>query len=603
MFRVVALIALGWLLAAGPARAEETLVLKDGREVVVIRLTRRKGVVFFQTGKGERFSVPEDQVASPKLEEIPLFDEPSPTPSLAIPEPLTVEAVSPAPEIDVPATLERVEPPEPGSPDPEEFIPLPNRWRSQRPGGEQPEAPTPESWIQGNPLDPYNQSRFKGDSPVKGQDLFSVLNLQSLSVFNPRQVAVSRDEAEPEPQFFYNQNIVVGAEVFRGATVFQPKLWAVRATAVVNFNYLAQGSLSLAAAERGPTVVALEEGFYERRLLVLNRRFDFLSLRIGMQPFTSDFRGYLFSENQLGARLFGNAHGNRSQYNLAIFSMRERDEVSQLHGLSSGEQRVFIANYYFQDFLAPGYTLMGSYHHNRDGGLGAHYLGWHGDGRFRSWNVSHAFYQALGREGFNRFARRSVALNAQLAALEVSRDSDWARYRLSVFYASPDRELDDDRATGFDMISDNPNFAGGQFMFWIQQKTTVPGLATLSDKFSLLPNLRSKFRERSNFVNPGLWLLNTGFDLRVTAKLKTTTNLSYLRLADAAVLRELLNDGGIDEEIGLDASFGAKYRPLLNENFTVVAGGSFLLPSGGLSQLLERSAPLFSVFAAVALAY
>ena len=140
-------------------------------------------------------------------------------------------------------------------------------------------------------------------------------------------------------------------------------------------------------------------------------------------------------------------------------------------------------------------------------------------------------------------------------------------------------------------------------MFWIQQKTTIPGLASLSDKFSLLPNLRSKFRERSNFVNPGLWLLNAGLDLRLTTKLKTNTNLSYLRLADAAVLRELLNDEGIDEEIGLDASFGAKYRPLLNENVTVVAGGSFLMPSGGLSHLLERSAPLFSVFVALALAY
>ena len=135
MFRVTALLGLGWLLAAGPARAEETLVLKDGREVVVTRLARRKGVVFFQTGGGERFSVPEDQVASPRLEEISLFDEPSPKPEPAVFEPLTVEAVSPTPEPEVPAPVERVQPPETGIPDPQEFIPLPNRWRSQRRDG------------------------------------------------------------------------------------------------------------------------------------------------------------------------------------------------------------------------------------------------------------------------------------------------------------------------------------------------------------------------------------------------------------------------------------------------------------------------------------
>ena len=44
---------------------------------------------------------------------------------------------------------------------------------------------------------------------------------------------------------------------------------------------------------------------------------DFDSLRIGIQPFSSDFRGFLFQDNQLGVRLFGTRDNNRWQYNLA----------------------------------------------------------------------------------------------------------------------------------------------------------------------------------------------------------------------------------------------------------------------------------------------
>ncbi len=42
---------------AGSARADEVLVLKDGRKIPVTRLARRDGQVVFQTSKGEVFAV------------------------------------------------------------------------------------------------------------------------------------------------------------------------------------------------------------------------------------------------------------------------------------------------------------------------------------------------------------------------------------------------------------------------------------------------------------------------------------------------------------------------------------------------------------------
>ena len=55
-------------------RADDTLVLKDGRRIAVRRLARRDGQVLFETTKGERFSVPEDQVVSPPLASIAAYE-------------------------------------------------------------------------------------------------------------------------------------------------------------------------------------------------------------------------------------------------------------------------------------------------------------------------------------------------------------------------------------------------------------------------------------------------------------------------------------------------------------------------------------------------
>ena len=50
---------------------------------------------------------------------------------------------------------------------------------------------------------------------------------------------------------------------------------------------------------------------------------------------------------------------------------------------------------------------------------------------------------------------------------EVSMDLDWLRPRLSGFWASGDRNPQDRFARGFDMIFDNPNFAGGGFSYFV----------------------------------------------------------------------------------------------------------------------------------------
>jgi hypothetical protein len=304
-----------------------------------------------------------------------------------------------------------------------------------------------------------------------------------------------------------------------------------------------------------------------------------------MQNFNSDFRGFLFADNQLGARLFGTLNSQRDTYNIAFFSMRQRDEVSQLHSFDSRRQSVFLMNWFRQDFGHKGYTALFNFVYNSDRGrvvgdratLNVGYLGFHGDGKLGKLNVDHAFYWAFGRDRFNRVTHNSQRVNAQMGAFEAALDRDWVRWRGSFFFASGDGNPSDGTARGFDMIQDNPNFAGGPFQFWTQQTTAVGGgIGVLKNKFSLLPNLRNKFTNRANFVNPGLFMLNAGADFRVTPKLKVVSNLAYLRFARSNVLRQLTGYPGIDSGVGLDLGVGAKFRPFQNENFFIVGGAAVL---------------------------
>jgi hypothetical protein len=115
-----------------------------------------------------------------------------------------------------------------------------------------------------------------------------------------------------------------------------------RFTPQFNINYLLARELGVVNIDvrqdsRTATMQA-QELFFEKRLGTTARPipnprpddrgspyYDFTSIRVGIQRFTSDFRGFIFSDEQPGARLFGNLKNNRLQSNLAYFNMLEKD--------------------------------------------------------------------------------------------------------------------------------------------------------------------------------------------------------------------------------------------------------------------------------------
>jgi hypothetical protein len=175
-----------------------------------------------------------------------------------------------------------------------------------------------------------------------------------------------------------------------------------------------------------------------------------------------------------------------------------------------------------------------------------------------------------------------------MAAVELSYDRDWARFRASFFWASGDGDPQNRHATGFDSIMDRPNFAGGDFSYWQRQAIGLFGV-NLVNRQSLVPDLRSsKFQGQANFVNPGLLLGNVGFDADLTPKLRWINNASLLWFDKTAVLERYTFDGALDREIGADLSTGIEYRPLLSNNVIVTAGLMGLIPGRGFKQLYSR---------------
>jgi hypothetical protein len=294
--------------------------------------------------------------------------------------------------------------------------------------------------------------------------------------------------------------------------------------------------------------------------------------------------------------------------------MLEKDTFSDLNTFDPRDQYVFIANLYRQDFFFSGYTAQWSFLTNLDNGkshydrndfqtrpelLGdpephdvhSYYLGWNGDGHIGRLNLTHSFYEVLGRDDFNGLAGHKVDINAQMAAAELSYDFDWLRVTLSGFYASGDHDPHGNTGSGFDSIMDDPSFVGGPFSWYSHQGFNLGGTAVdLKERDSLVLDLRSSKSEgQSNFVNPGVALLGIGASADITPKLRGFANLNYIWMPATETIKVALQTNRSDNQLGLDASLGFKYRPLLTDNIIISAGVGFFFPGPGYKDIYETN--------------
>lgn len=370
------------------------------------------------------------------------------------------------------------------------------------------------------------------------------------------------------------------------------------------------------ATDRFENQVGLQQFFFESHLLDLSENYDFAAARVGIQTFNADFRGHVFVDSNMGYRLFGNLQKNRIQYNLALFDLFEKESFSGLNTFDDRNQNVFIANVFYQDFLTEGYTAEFSFLANWDNGsnsgltydsagnivrpspigtvvphdLQAYYLGWNGEGHIGRANISHSLYHVFGEDDLNGVAGHSVDINAWMAAMEISVDTNWMRHKFTLFCASGDDDATDHTATGWDAIVDNPNFIG-PFSYWQNQGMNLAGTGVgLKQRLSLIPELSSnKFLGQSNFVNPGIFIAGLGEEWDLTPRLRGFANLNYLLFMDTNAIQTALLTDDINREIGWDLSFGVEYRPFLTDNLKLIAGFGMLFPGAGYKDIYSKA--------------
>lgn len=556
------------------------------------------------------------------------------------------------------------------APPPEAFptdqIPVPDRWRLIQNLG----------LVVEDPFDPYNQNTYKGDRPIcipteeeqerrrqlreaaeaagqeppygsaecrtpsflglTGHDWFFVVGAVSDTVVEPRTFPIPvgvQTTQDPDRldvfggdlSYVLSQTFIASFSLIKGNTAFRPPDVEYRLALAYNVNHVDVPERRVLLVEpsrisdRTDHFLGVQELFVDYHIRNVSDRYDFDSVRVGIQPFQADFRGFLFNDNQLGVRFFGNRDNNRFQYNLAAFVRLEKDTNSGLNSVIQSPRNdwVFIANAYRQDFLIPSLTSQVTlvYNRNREsrdievdtngfpvrpaliGDLRGReydvvYLGYNADGRIGRINVTASIYGAFGEDRNSIFTGRPADIAAYFGAAELSYDQDWMRFRFSVAYGSGDSDPFNDTEAGYDAIFENPIFAGADTSYWIRQTIPFAGggrVISINGRNGILNSLRSsKEQGQSNFNNPGLILAGIGGDFDLSPEVRVSANANHLWFEDTTVLETLRVEGSIPQDIGYDLSIAAIWRPNTTQNLVFRLSGAALVAGDGYQDLFDN---------------
>ena len=570
---------------------------------------------------------------------------------LARPENARLPGVTPPPSgvepIVNPAGLPPPRPFETGG-----YVPLPDRWRILDALGRKE-----------NPFDPYNTNTFKGDKPIFGEDWFLVLDAISDTRDEPSRVPLGtlpNYVARPNTnntfgrfgRNLFNETLITTFDLFKGNTAYKPPELEFVFTPALNYNHVSLGEVGFVninpskGTARDDTFLGIQEAFVDYHIRDVSEFYDFDSVRVGIQPFNADFRGFLFQDQQLGVRLFGDRSNNTIQYNLAYFRRINKDTNSGLNAITQELRRddIFVANLFHQDLPVTGFTSQIIYlrNNNREGdqfyydkngflvrplqigddrGYDYHvnYLGYNGDGHFGRINLTTSAYWAVGSVSHNQFnpdpQNKGADVDAFFFAAEPSIDFDFLRVRLSGLYQSGSGNPKS-RESGFDAPFENPQFAGSDTSYFIRQSIPLiaGGGVSINTMNGVLADLRagSKGEGQSNFNNPGLYLAGIGTDTDILPELRFSTNFNYLRFANTQTLEFLRQQANIPHTLGYDLSAALTYRPLFSQNVILRLSGSVLLPGSGLRALFNQQGAgqlfgsgnfLYAVLANIIVAY
>jgi hypothetical protein len=469
--------------------------------------------------------------------------------------------------------------------------------------------------------DPNLQSKYQGDLPFYKDWLF--LNLEAVvdgfykHRTNPdfrgaRSGAALRSGLTPEAdaaQSFHRDNdfrrfiSLFGFEVRNADDVFKPATWRARLIGAVDWD--ADFNVK---DETENTHLSLQEGFVEHKIFDLGE-LDLSFIRLGIEPFKSDFHGLIFFDNTMSARMFGEYGHNKYRYNLAVFRPMNKDPHSNLIVLTSGnvgkaegadkDQFVGLASLAVND-VVPGWNGEFSFHDNHDRDLGkeldAYYLGSTFNGTLGQFTFNPAAYVVFGN---NKIAvngqRKSTDILAGLVVLDAAYtlpSADFVTLKSGYVYQSGDGDSTDKTQNGFAAITDNVALFGAGGSYWVGEAIFYNRLNERNGGTKLV-NTNSFLTEPGDFNAPGLHLFNLGTFLKVTQRLDATFNVNYLMFSETGGLASQVGRN-VDGPIGFDFNGLIEWRPLQQKTFVIDLAQSVLIPGGGFRDVVGDSSAQFA---------
>jgi hypothetical protein len=440
---------------------------------------------------------------------------------------------------------------------------------------------------------PYQQNPLKADIPVFGNSGF----LELIARFNSNAKDVHGLGNNLKFDDTEKQNLVAGFEIKKDDDTFFPS--PIKFRLLGNFQIINPPGNNVQAIQNG----ALQEAVLDVKVFEIGGNFNLSFFEAGVRPFKSDLNGLILNDTVDEGRLFGELRKNLWRYSVAYIRTLPKDPRSNLISFNSdllGTHQTVAALNVQRDDLIPGWNAEFTFHANRDtsatspaqsADLNAEYAGVAFNGHVGRFIFQPAVYYAFGtddRNGLsdpNGIVLGKQDISAYLGFLDVRYPMDYVQWRAGLLYTSGDRNPNDGKATGFDSISDSINLFGGPASFFVGQPIAVAG-RKLVNLNSAIPSFR--LGTRSNFVNPGILLANVGADFVMTPKLTAAVNVNHISFVNTSSLSFATGTPSIGKDVGLEGVVALRWRPFLNENFVVEAGGTRLTPGDGLKTLVGK---------------
>ncbi|MBM4440076.1 MAG: hypothetical protein FJ027_06630 [Candidatus Rokubacteria bacterium] len=482
--------------------------------------------------------------------------------------------------------------------------PAAGRWRLIEPlgAGEKPRSPL---------YDPYSPNVLKGDYPLWGDKVFFAAT-GVLDFFVDFKRNLDFFEGGRFRNVPYTEHNILGQitaaaffEIFHGDTVFAPKDWALRVAPIMRFRC---GDLNANSGGCGDHWT-MQEAFGELKLFEIGETFDATSARAGLQGFNSGFFGLVYNDVQPGFRIFSELARNQYKVNLAFFDRLAKEKLSALNEFKRREHHVGVLSLQWDDFILPGFNILPNFVFSSDnapdvvtgGRATTFYFGVETNGRIDRFNVASAFYWVTGHTAHNTPNRLAQEISAGMAFVQAAYPIAFMTPRLAVAYATGDHDVQDRHAGGFDSVFDNTAFAGGQFSYLFGEKIQL-GATTVLRGNSVFPSLRGA-NATSQYVNPGVFAINPGIDMALTPKTTFEANYAYVRFDKTEPLRAAAGNRDVSNVVGHELNAGVAWRPLLNEQVILFAGGAVFLPGQGIKDTFNNDDPVYKTIVRLVLTF